>query len=99
MTDRSAHCCLCGEARRPTQAPLESFGNGQNVLVMKDYRPMQDGRWEVSPQMIVSVSMWRNGGTAPGQTHICDGCVLVGLQDAKQFVDQSIAALQPENPT
>jgi len=56
---------------------------------------MLDGRWEQSPQLVVSVMLYRNGGTAPGLTHICDGCVLVGLQHAKQFVDSSIAALQP----
>jgi hypothetical protein len=91
--DRSAHCCLCGEPRRPTQAPLESFGNGVRIIQMDEHRPMNPGRWEVSPQMLVNVLMWRNGGTSPGQTHICDGCVLVGLQHAKQFVDQSIEAL------
>lgn len=98
MTDRSAHCCLCGEKRRTTQKPVESFGNGQRIIQMVDYRPMQEGRWETSPQMIVGVSMWRNGGTASGQMHICDGCILVGLQHAKQFVDQSIASLTGDLP-
>lgn len=96
-TDRSGHCCLCGEARRPTQKPVGAFGNGVPIIQMDEHRPMRDGRWEHSPQMLVSVNMWRNGGTSPGETHICDGCILVGLQHAKQFVDQSIAALQPEH--
>ena len=60
---------------------------------MADHRPMLDGRWEASPQMIVSVSLYRNGGTAPGQTHICDDCILVGLQHAKAFVDGALLAL------
>lgn len=93
MSDRSDHCCLCGALRRPTQAPLESFGNGVECIVVKDHRPLQPGRWEESPQMLVSVSLWRNGGTARGQTHICDDCVIVGLEAAKRFVDQSIAGL------
>lgn len=42
--------------------------------------------------MIVSVSMWRNGGTDEN-THMCDGCILVGLNEAKRFVDQSISEL------
>lgn len=46
--------------------------------------------------MIVNVSMYRNGGTAPGQTHICDGCVIVGLQQAKAFVDGALVALNVE---
>lgn len=95
-TDRTAHCCLCGQARRPTQKPVESFGNGVEFLSIKDHRPLQDGRWEVSPQLLVSVQMWRNGGTAAGQTHICDGCIVVGLRAAKTFVDNSLASLAPE---
>lgn len=93
MSDRSAHCCLCGEVRRPTQAPVASFGNDSRIIQMRYRREMKDGRWDSSPQMIVSVALYRNGGTAPGQTHICDGCILVGLNEAKRFVDQSIAAL------
>jgi hypothetical protein len=27
------------------------------------------------------------------RTHICDGCIVVGLQEAKRFVDASLAAL------
>lgn len=93
MSDRSLHCCLCGEPRKPTQRPVESFGNDCRIVQIKDHRSLKDGRWEESPQLIVSVSMWRNGGTAPGQTHICDDCIVVGLQHAKQFVDRSLAAL------
>lgn len=91
--DRSAHCCLCGARRRPTQKPVESFGNNVECIQIKDHRPLQDGRWEVSPQLLVSVSMWRNGGTAPGQTHMCDECIVVGLTAAKRFVDDALAAL------
>lgn len=93
--DRSAHCCLCGAPRRPTQKPVESFGNDVECISMKDHRPLQEGRWEASPQLLVSVSMWRNGGTAPGQTHMCDECIVVGLRRAKKFVDESLAALSP----
>lgn len=93
MGSRADHCCLCGEARRPTQAPVESFGNSSRIVAVEGKRPLQPGRWEVSPQMLVNVSICRNGGTAPGQTHICDGCIVLGLQEARRFVDQSLAAL------
>lgn len=92
MSARSAHCCLCGEPRKPTQAPVASFGNGQCIIQMADHRPMQDGRWEQSPQLLVSVSMWRNGGTNE-DTHLCDGCIIVGLNEAKRFVDSALEAL------
>lgn len=93
MSDRSAHCCLCGEPRRPTQTPVSSFGNDVPIIQMDQYRPMKAGRWEQSPQMLVSVNMWRNGGSN-AQTHMCDECILVGLREAKKFVDQSIADIE-----
>lgn len=96
MSPRNAHCCLCGEPRRPTQAPVESFGNNVECLSIKDHRELKEGRWETSPQLLVNVSMWRNGGTAVGQTHICDGCIVVGLKAAKRFVDESLAALEQQ---
>lgn len=102
--DRTLHCCLCGELRRPTQQPVSGFSNSCKSVTIGDHRPLQDGRWEISPQLVVSVSMWRNGGTAPGQTHICDGCIVVGLHEAKRFVDASLAALshlrtEPASPS
>lgn len=93
--DRTLHCCLCGELRRPTQKPVESFGNSCECVTIADHRPLHEGRWEVNPQLLVNVSMWRNGGTASGQTHICDGCIAVGLQAAKRFVDSALSALPP----
>lgn len=92
MGSRNEHCCLCGERRRPTHAPVESFSNSCRIVPVEGRRPLQEGRWEVSPQMVVNVQVYRNGGTAPGDTHICDGCIVVGLQEAKAFVDASLAA-------
>lgn len=55
---------------------------------------MRDGRWEDRPQLLVNVGIWRNGGIAPGNTRICDGCLMVGLREAKRWVDATIAALE-----
>lgn len=93
MAARNAHCCLCGAPRLPTQAPVEGFGNNIECITIGDHRHLMPGRWEVSPQLLVSVSMWRNGGTAPGQTHICDDCIVIGLQAAKRFVDGALSAI------
>lgn len=93
--DRTLHCCLCGELRRPTQKPVDGFSNSVECITIGNHRTLKEGRWEVSPQLLVSVSMWRNGGTDTGNTHICDGCIVVGLQAAKRFVDSSLAALSP----
>lgn len=92
MADRSAHCCLCGADRRPTQKPVQSFGNNLECIFIGEHRPLQEGRWEVNPQLLVNVSMWRNGGT-DSHTHMCDDCIVVGLKEAKRFVDTSLAAL------
>lgn len=54
---------------------------------------MQTGRWEDKPQLLVNVGIWRNGGTVPGNTHICDGCLVVALREAKRWVDEMIDAL------
>src|SRR5690349_18968457 len=77
---RNTRCCLCGAVRRPTQAPVEAFGNGVESIPIYKLRPIQDGAWEAHPSLLVSVSMWRNGGTASGETHICDDCVVLGLE-------------------
>lgn len=87
------HCCLCGAPRRPTQHPVEEFGNGTSILNMARYRPMLPDRWEKEPQLLVSVSMWRNGGIAKSETHMCDDCIVVGLLDAKRFVDEALNSL------
>lgn len=94
MAVRHANCCLCGEPRRMTQAPVESFGCSECVPI-KDHRPLQEGRWEESPQMLVSLQLYRNGGTSRGQTHICDGCFVAGLKVAREFVDRALASLDP----
>jgi hypothetical protein len=46
---RNLHCCLCGELRRPTQTPVQSFGNNVECISIKQHRPLLDGRWEESP--------------------------------------------------
>lgn len=88
-------CCLCGAPRRPTQAPVASFGNRLPIVQMREHRDVQrHPSIEVNPQLLVNVSMWRNGGVdTAGRTHMCDDCILVGLHVAKEFVDSSIAAL------
>ena len=93
MKDRSAHCCLCGVPRRPTQKPVETFGLSAENIHMNTYRPMLPGRWEDAPQMLATVCLWRNGGTAPGETHMCDACIVVGLTRVKSFVDNALTAL------
>lgn len=85
------NCCLCGTERHPAQKPVESLSNDVRMITMKEHRELKPGRWEVSPQMLVSVCLWRNGGTAPGATHICDECLVVGLEEVERFVQYQLA--------
>lgn len=94
--DRTQHCCCCGEPRKPTQKPVEGFGNNCQTVTIGKHRELKEGRWEQSPQLLVSVSIYRNGGTDYGNTHICDGCIVVGLRAAKLFVDEALALLNPK---
>jgi len=96
--DRTLHCCLCGEPRRPTQKPVEGFSNNVECISIGKHRDLKPMRWEDHTQLLVSVSMWRNGGTASGQTHICDGCIIVGLRAAKLFVDRALTELGSSEP-
>lgn len=89
------HCCLCGAPRKPTQEPVGAFGNEMHIVEMAKHRPMLPGRWEKSPQLLVYVSMHRNGGVAPGNTHMCDDCIVVGLLHARHFVDAALQSLDP----
>lgn len=84
------HCCLCGNERHAHQPAVESLGMDISCISMKDHRELKPGRWETSPQMLVNVCLWRNGGTAPGATHICDECLIVGLEEAQRFVDYQL---------
>ena len=92
MSDRSAICSCCGAARRPTQAPVHSFHNNDRLISVKDHREIDTSRIEQSPSLTVSVSIWRNGGGLAGE-HICDDCIVIGLEAAKRFVDSSLSAL------
>lgn len=87
------HCCLCGAPRRPTQAPVARFGYN-SIIQISGHRPLQERRWEISPQLLVNVNVciWRNGGT-DGHTHMCDNCIAIGLKDIKRFVDDALIGL------
>lgn len=86
-------CSCCGAPRRPTQSPVHSFGNSQRSLVsVRDHRAIDSTNIEQSPSLCVHVGIWRNGGGLPPE-HVCDDCILIGLREAKRFVDGSIAAL------
>jgi hypothetical protein len=89
---RGQFCCLCGEPRKVGEPMRDGIGN-HDCITMAEHRELKPGRWEVSPQLMAHVGLWRNGGTAPGQTHICDGCTVVGLQAAKRFVDAELTKL------
>lgn len=90
---KNTHCCQCGAIRKPTQQPVESFGDN-DVIVMERHRQITPVSCnEISPQLIANFGVWRNGGTDFGRTHICDACIVVGLKNIKARVDAAIEQL------
>lgn len=85
------HCCLCGEVRLP-------LSSAHRVVKQPDSHAQHERAsqaealavWETSPQLLVNVALWRNGGTAKGAAHICDGCLIVGLEEARKFVEHEL---------
>jgi hypothetical protein len=95
---RGEICSCCGVPRRPTQAPVHSFGNSARLISIREHREIDPTDIEQSPSLTISVSIWRNGGGLTGE-HICDECIVIGLREAKRFVDESLNALQPSQRT
>jgi hypothetical protein len=47
--------------------------------------------FEESPQLIVGVNVYRNGGT-DGEMYVCTECLVVGLRHARKLLDEMLAA-------
>ncbi len=89
------YCNLCGAPRKPTQAPVHVFRNsvGAEFIRIRRFRPkIGKAMIEESPDLMLSISLYRNGGGLPGE-HICDDCIIIGLRHAKRFVDETLTAL------
>ncbi|AHB08381.2 hypothetical protein U875_09530 [Pandoraea pnomenusa 3kgm] len=57
-----------------------------------------DGRmYEMSPQLIVHVGVYRNGGGAATGEHICNDCLLVGIRHALTALSALVPAPPSEN--
>lgn len=86
------HCALCGEKRRATEPQVKSFGM-HDLLIIREHRELQPGRAEQSPQMMIDTAIYasirRNGGESE-DTHLCQGCIRLGLQRIKEFCEESL---------
>jgi hypothetical protein len=80
----SLYCCQCGASRPLTRERSTGFSLN-DVFSMAKLKPIERCREnEIDPQVIVSVQVYRNGGTDYDRTHICDDCqrvVLVKIRD------------------
>lgn len=75
------HCCGALRGVAASQARLVV----SDLVQIQGQRPMQrgDGRlYEQSPQLSVHISVNRNGGGLADREHICNDCLLVGVQHA-----------------
>lgn len=93
--NRSAYCSCCG-ALRGLSARKDSYSL-HDIVPVVDHRPMQrgDGRlFEQSPQLIVHVGVYRNGGGASTDEYVCNDCLMVGIRHALANL-QALAGTAP----
>ena len=72
---KKGHCSTCG-ARL---SPLDKREGGYRwhpIIEVKDIRSLVDGRAEESPQLLIHLSIYRNGGS---EDPVCDECVKAAL--------------------
>lgn len=100
--NRSNYCSCCG-ALRGLSARNQAY-NLHDIVPVEPHRPMQrdDGRvFEMSPQLIVHIGVYRNGGGASTDEHICNDCLMVGIRhalEALQKIAPPAPASQPAAP-
>ncbi|WP_225547272.1 hypothetical protein [Chromobacterium violaceum] len=83
MMNRSSYCSCCG-ALRGLSAQNQSYSL-HDIVRVAEHRQIQhgDGRLvEASPQLLVHVGVFRNGGGAATDEHICNACLLLGIRHA-----------------
>ncbi|MCU7934159.1 MAG: hypothetical protein KZQ99_04670 [Candidatus Thiodiazotropha sp. (ex Dulcina madagascariensis)] len=81
------YCHTCGAVR--SLAAYRDSISIHDIINMDKHREIQrgDGRmYEMSPQLIVHVGIWRNGGS-DGRMFICDDCLRVGLRYARDRIN------------
>lgn len=99
--NRSDYCCCCG-ALRGLSARNQAYSL-HDIVPVEPHRPMQrgDGRlFELSPQLIVHVGVYRNGGGSADE-HICNDCLMVGIRHALETLQKLVPtapASQPVTP-
>jgi hypothetical protein len=88
--DRSKFCATCGRERRGLEIQRESWGTHTTALL-----PRIPGLhpWQITNDLIVSASIYRNGGTSE-ECHLCDDCLRIGLRTIKLAVDRTLEAVE-----
>jgi len=84
---RSSYCCTCGEPRgvAPVRASL-SLCATVPVWEHKWLKRPKGFFYERQPELVVTVNVWRNGGSS-GTDYICDDCLMLGLRRASEIVE------------
>lgn len=79
------YCATCGQPRGI--APQRQSYSDLQVIEVRDHLDLRPGRAEESPQLLASVSVWRNGGVGE-QTHLCDRCLRLSLRLLRERIDR-----------
>jgi len=88
--NRSDYCHCCGALRG--LAALRSEVGFNDIVVVEKHKPLLHGpgkSFEASPQLVVNVGVWRNGG-CDDQMYVCDDCLRIGLRHALEKLTQML---------
>lgn len=79
--NRRDYCNCCGAIRG--LSGQQSAYSMHDIVQIADHRKMLRGDerlYEEAPQLIVHVGVYRNGGGASNEEHICSDCLQIGIQ-------------------
>jgi hypothetical protein len=81
------HCATCGVKLSPFDK-REGGYSWHPVINVNEIRPMYDGRAEQAPQLLILLSIYRNGGP---EDPVCDGCIKAALTKIQEHMGELLA--------
>lgn len=96
MSERSDRCWICG--RKRGLEPLRDAWslNMPTVFVPRTGDP-DDKPAQISNDVMVGAYVYRNGGSAKGETHICNQCITVGARAIKVRLSEVLEEIDPKH--
>lgn len=87
---RPDNCATCGRARKGIERRRQSWSPDLGTVAIPRRTDESDGTpWQQHNTLIVYASVYRGGG-ASEDTHLCDGCLTIGLRELKLAIDRAL---------